>query len=86
MSKQNEFEMGVEGAVAMLKLLGMKTVTRKNVSAVWYMAGVVANNDETIPGSDTSEIMEKIAPKLGGTYKDDGRDAGGKRINPRIEF
>ena len=86
MTKQVEFEMGVEGAVAMLKRLGMKTITRKNVSDVWYMAGVVANNDETIPGGDTSEVMEKVAPKLGGTYKDDGRDAGGKRINPRIEF
>jgi hypothetical protein len=53
---------------------------------MWKLAGELSNNTETIPGYDTSDAMEEIAPELNGTFKDDGRDAANRRINPRIEF
>jgi|LauGreDrversion4_2_1035121.scaffolds.fasta_scaffold443158_3 hypothetical protein len=86
MSKKDDFKFGVKGIVAVYKVLGKTTVTRTDVSVMWKLAGELSNNTETIPGYDTSDAMEEIAPELNGTFKDDGRDAANRRINPRIEF
>jgi hypothetical protein len=36
-------------------------------------------------GFETSDVMAEIAPKIGYEFKNDGFDALGRHINPRIE-
>lgn len=86
MTTKDEYDLGVRGAVGILKVLGKNPIYRKDISDIWNYAGQVAKNLATIPGSSMSNAMAAVAEDLGGVFTDDGKDAGGKSINPRIEF
>ena len=85
MTGQQQYKLGVKGAVGMLRILGKTTIYRTEVSAVWNAAGQIAGNPATIPGAAMSAAMEEVAQELGGKFMYDV-GPGGKRINVRIEF
>ena len=86
MSTIDRYVLACKGIFTALRILGMTVITRKDVAKAWNTLGAIAGNLDTIPGPTMTAAMKEAGVALGGKYKDDGKDAQGKAINPRIEF
>lgn len=86
MSTNDRYVLACKGIFTALRILGMTVITRKDLAKAWATLGTLAGNLDTIPGSTMTAAMKEAGVAMGGKYKDDGKDAQGKAINPRIEF
>jgi hypothetical protein len=84
-TKSEQRQKATEGLIMLRVRAGFNVITRKDLSKDYVNQLTFLGAQPRGMGFETSDVMAEIAPKIGYAFKNDGFDAAGKHINPRIE-
>ncbi len=85
LTKSEQRQIATEGLIMLRVRAGFAVITRQDLSKDYVNQLTFLGADPKGLGFETSDVMAEIAPKIGYEFKNDGFDALGRHINPRIE-
>jgi hypothetical protein len=85
LTKAEERQKATEGLIMLRVRAGFPVITRRDISKDYVNQLTFLGANPKGLGFETSDVMKDLAPTIGYVFKNNGVDAAGRYIKPRIE-